>query len=43
MNDYLETPDEDINDEKTIKISLKQHPSFGLVITFELSYTKSHI
>uniref|UniRef100_A0A2S2Q774 WD repeat-containing protein 34 n=1 Tax=Sipha flava TaxID=143950 RepID=A0A2S2Q774_9HEMI len=28
MNDYLETPDENINYDKTIKIPLYQHPSF---------------
>lgn len=32
MNDYFETADEDMKDDKTIKISLKQHPSFGMVI-----------
>lgn len=41
MNDYLETLNEDINDDKTIKISLKQHTSFKSVIMFELPYIKS--
>lgn len=41
MNDYLETLNEDINYDKTIKISLKQHTSFKSVIMFELPYIKS--
>jgi len=33
MTGYLETTQKDINDEKTIKVSIRQHPSFGKVIT----------
>ncbi|CAI6359488.1 unnamed protein product [Macrosiphum euphorbiae] len=30
MPDYLETTQKDINDEKTMKVSIRQHPSFGM-------------
>lgn len=34
MIDYLETsPEHNINDDKTIKVSIRTHPSFGMVIT----------
>lgn len=33
----LETTQKNINDEKTIKVSIKQHPSFGMVITYSFS------
>lgn len=33
MNGYLETTQKDLNDEKTIKVYIRQHPSFGMVIT----------
>jgi len=38
MIDCLETTQKDINDEKTIKVSIKQHPSFGMVITNHLQF-----
>lgn len=33
----LETTQKDINDEKTIKVSITQHPSLGMVITYSFS------
>lgn len=33
INTYFETMKEDINDDKTIKISLEQHPLFKMVFT----------
>lgn len=37
MVGYLETTQKDINDEKAIKVSIRQHPSFGMVITCSFS------
>lgn len=37
MVGYLKTTQKDINDEKTIKVSIRQHPSFGMVITRSFS------
>lgn len=33
INTYFETMEEDVNDDKLIKISLEQHPLYGMVIT----------
>lgn len=40
MNHYFETTDKEIIDDKIIKLSLKQNPSFETVIMllFKLSY-----
>jgi hypothetical protein len=37
MNSYLETTQKEINDDKTIKVSLRQHPTFGMVIICSFS------
>lgn len=37
MNSYVEKTQKDINDDKTIKVLLRQHPSFGTVITCSFS------
>jgi len=37
INSYVEKIQKDINDDKTIKVSLRQHPSFGAVITCSFS------
>lgn len=39
MIGYLETTGKDLIDDKTIKISIRQNPSFGMVITCSSSNT----
>ncbi|XP_025200443.1 WD repeat-containing protein 34-like [Melanaphis sacchari] len=41
MNSYLETTQKDINDDKTIKVFLRQHPSFGMKNISALSWNCS--